>query len=146
MIGRVISTKLRNTATVLIERTSKHPLYKKTYIQSKKYLTDDPIGVKDGDIVEIINCKPVSKNKNWKIVKVVGQNFAEIVEAQQKQAAEEIIAEVMPADKLESSKNLELKSDSKHSEKEVVMDDSIVKPKAKRKGRIKSSKKTYGSA
>lgn len=99
MTGRVVSTKLKQTATVLVERTAKHPLYKKTYLRSKKYLVDDAIGVKDGDIVEIIKCKPVSKNKHWKITKVSGQNLAEIVEAEQKKAAEEVIAEVMPEEK-----------------------------------------------
>ncbi len=96
MTGRVVSTKLKQTATVLVERVATHPLYKKTYLRSKKYLVDDVIGVSEGDIVEIVKCKPVSKNKHWKIVKVVGKNLAEIVEAEQKKAAEEVIAEVMP--------------------------------------------------
>ena len=96
MTGRVVSTKLKNTATVLVERVAMHPLYKKTYIQSKKYLVEDSIGVKDGDIVEINKCKPVSKNKHWAITKIVGKNLAEITEAQLKKAAEEVIAKVMP--------------------------------------------------
>lgn len=99
MTGRVTSTKLKNTATIIVERLASHPLYKKTFIQTKKYLVDDPIGVKDGDIVEIIKCKPVSKNKHFKITKVVGKNLAEIVEAEQKEAAEDIIAEAVPAKK-----------------------------------------------
>lgn len=97
MIGRVTSTKLKNTATVLVERVAKHPLYKKTYVQSKKYLVDDPIRVKEGDLVEIINCKPVSKNKHWRVLRVVGKDLAEIAEAKLKKAAAEVIAEVMPA-------------------------------------------------
>lgn len=100
MRGRVVSTKLKQTATILVERVAAHPLYKKTYLRSKKYLVDDAIGVREGDIVEIVKCKPVSKNKHWKIVKVVGKNMAEIVEAEQKKAAEEIIAEVMPEEKI----------------------------------------------
>ena len=102
MIGRVTSTKLKNTATVIVERTAMHPLYKKTFIRTKKYLVDDLIGVKDGDIVEITKCRPVSKNKHWKVVKVVGQDLAEIVETQQKIAAEEVIAEVMPEEPVKS--------------------------------------------
>lgn len=99
MIGRVTSTKLKQTATVLVERIAVHSLYKKTFIRTKKYLVDDSIGVKDGDIVEVVKCKPVSKNKHWKIIKVLGKNLAEIVEAEQKMAAEEVIAEVMPEGK-----------------------------------------------
>lgn len=96
MTGRVVSTKLKNTATVLVERVASHPLYKKTFIRSRKYLVDDQVGVKEGDVVEIINCKPVSKRKHWKIVKVVGKSLQEITEQKLKEAAEEVIAEVMP--------------------------------------------------
>lgn len=96
MIGRVVSVKSSKTATVLVERTATHPLYKKTYIQSKKYLVDDSIGVKLGDIVDFINCKPVSKNKHWEITKVIGKNFVEIAEEQLKKEAEAVISEVIP--------------------------------------------------
>lgn len=101
MIGRVISTKLKNTATVLVERTAVHPLYKKSFVRSKKYLADDEVGVKDGDIVEIIKTRPISKNKHWKIVKVLGRSLAEIAEEHMKEKAEEVIAEVMPEEKKE---------------------------------------------
>lgn len=102
MIGRVVSTKMNNTITVLVERVAKHRLYKKTFTRSKKYLVDDPKGVKEGDIVEIVKIRPVSKNKHWQVTKVIGQNLAEIVEAQQKEAAAEIISEVMPESSEES--------------------------------------------
>lgn len=97
MIGRVVSTKLKNTATVLVERIAKHPLYGKTFVQSKKYQVDDSLGVKLGDIVEIINIKPVSKNKHWKIVKVVGKSLQEITEEKLKEEAEKVVAEALPA-------------------------------------------------
>lgn len=96
MIGRVVSTKMQKTAVVLVERVVMHPLYKKTFSRTKKYLVDDPIGVKEGDVVEIVKVRPISKNKHWKIAKVVGKNLAEIVEEEQKEAAAEVIAEVMP--------------------------------------------------
>lgn len=99
MKGRVISAKLTKTATVLVERIAKHALYKKTFIRSRKYLVDDAIGVKEGDIVEIINCKPVSKNKHWRVVKIVGKSLTEITEKKLKEAAEKTIAEVMPEEK-----------------------------------------------
>ncbi len=104
MIGRVVSTKLKNTATVLVERLAMHPLYKKTFIRTKKYLVGDFVGVKEGDVVEFINCKPISKRKAWKIVKVVGKSLQEITEEKLKKAAEEVIAEVMPEEKKEKPK------------------------------------------
>lgn len=113
MIGRVVSAKLQKTATVLVERVAMHPLYKKTYIQSKKYLVEDPLGVKNGDMVEIVKVKPVSKNKHFRIVKIVGKNLAKIVEAEQKQKAEEVIAEVMPEEKEENKQSLPPQSEDR---------------------------------
>src|SRR3990172_9830878 len=99
MIGRVVSTKMNKTVTVLVEKMAKHPLYKKTFIRTKRYLVDDQIGTKEGDMVEIIKIKPVSKNKHWRIVKVVGKSLAEITEEKLKAEAESLIAEVMPEEK-----------------------------------------------
>lgn len=121
MIGRVISTKLAHTATVLVERVTRHPLYKKTFRRSKKYLVDDWLEVKDGDIVEIVKCKPVSQNKHFKITKVLGRNFAEIAESQLKKAAAAVIAEVMP-----EPSSAEASEGKEKKEK--------IKPKTKKKG------------
>lgn len=97
MIGRVVSIKSARTAAILVDRIATHPLYKKTYKQSKKYLADDQIGVKLGDIVEFINCKPISKRKSFKIIKVLGKNFAELAEIELKEKAEQAISEALPA-------------------------------------------------
>lgn len=115
MIGRVISTKTNNTVTVLVERVAKHPLYKKTFIRSKKYLVDDLTGVKEGDMVEIIKVRPISKNKHWRVVKVVGKNLEEITEGILKDQAEKVIAEVMPEEDKgegESGKGEEMKTEN----------------------------------
>lgn len=103
MIGRVVSAKLKGTVTVLIERVVTHPLYKKTYKQSKKYLVDDQVGAKLGDIVDIVNCRPISKNKHWKVTKVLGRDFVELATEAMMEKAEEAIAEVMPEEKPEAS-------------------------------------------
>lgn len=105
MIGRIVSTKSKNTATIVVERQKLHPLYKKSFIRSKKYLVDDTLGVKLGDIVQIEKCKPISKMKHFRIVKVLGQNLKEITEAHLKEKAEEAIAEVMPEESSEHSEN-----------------------------------------
>lgn len=107
MIGRVVSTKSLKTVTVLVSRVAKHALYKKTYVQSKKYLVDDQKGVKIGDIVEFIKCKPISKRKNWTITKVLGKTFTEIAEAELKKRADETIAVVMPPSSAEASEGKE---------------------------------------
>lgn len=103
MIGRVVSIKMKNTAVVLVEGTKTHPLYKKSFLRSKRFLVDDQIGVKLGDLVEVNKIRPVSKLKHWKIEKVVGRNIEEIVEEELKEKATEIMAEVMPPDSAEAS-------------------------------------------
>lgn len=127
MIGRVVSTKMKNTATVLVERTARDPLYKKTYKQSKKYLVDTSVEVKTGDIVEFIICKPVSKNKHWRVTKVLGENFVEIAESLLKKEADSIISEVMLEERGEE------KVDQLTSELEDKKEKKI-KPKVKKKG------------
>lgn len=101
MIGRVVSVKMAKTAVVLVESRKTHPLYKKSYKSSKRYLVDDQLGVKLGDIVDVQKIRPVSKNKHWKVLKVIGRNIEEIVEEELKETAAEAMAEVMPEEKEE---------------------------------------------
>lgn len=96
MIGRVVSTKMEKTATVLVEGKKKHPLYKKSFVRTKKYLAHDPIGVKDGDIVSMEKSRPFSKRKHWLITKVYGSDYVSLQQAELKEEAEEAIAEVLP--------------------------------------------------
>lgn len=97
MIGRVVSIKSQATATVLLERKATHPLYKKNYVRSKKYLVHDVMGTKEGDMVDIVKTRPISKRKHWKINKIIGKNLAEAAKEKLKKAAEETIAEILPA-------------------------------------------------
>jgi len=76
-IGKVISTKTPKTAGVSVERVVIHPLYKKRFRRSTKFLVHDEIGVKVGDMVTFADCKPVSKMKKWKIIEVVTEGKSE---------------------------------------------------------------------
>lgn len=72
LVGRVVSDKMDKTVSVLIERHVKHPLYGKIVRRSKKYLAHDENNqAKVGDIVEIQESRPISKNKSWVLSKVV---------------------------------------------------------------------------
>jgi small subunit ribosomal protein S17 len=71
--GKVISTKMTKTATVLVERVFAHPIYKKRLKRARKYHVHDEIGVKIGDNVNFVACKPYSKLKKWKIVEVINK-------------------------------------------------------------------------
>lgn len=132
MIGRVVSTKMKETATVLVERVAKHPLYKKTFIRTKKYLVDTKVSVKEGDMVEIVKIRPVSRNKHWRVLKIVGKDLEAITEEKLKREAEEVIAEVMPEEKEESEID---------KKERVVMDNSAEKSKSKKNEKTELSKK-----
>ena len=70
--GKVISVKNDKTAIVVVRRRARHPLYGKAVAKTKHYAAHDLLGVQVGDEVEFVPCKPVSKTKRWKIVRVVG--------------------------------------------------------------------------
>jgi small subunit ribosomal protein S17 len=70
--GRVVSNKMHKTVTVLLERQVQHPLYGKIVRRSTKVHAHDETGeCMEGDVVRIAECRPLSKTKNWRVVKVV---------------------------------------------------------------------------
>ncbi|NMA50737.1 MAG: 30S ribosomal protein S17 [Mollicutes bacterium] len=72
LIGKVISDKNDKTITVLIETHKKHPLYGKRVKYSKKYAAHDEKNIaKIGDTVKIRMTKPISKSKDYELVKVI---------------------------------------------------------------------------
>ena len=66
--GRVIAAKMAKTATVSVDRILVHPLYGKRFKRDRKYQVHDEVGVKVGDMVKFVACKPYSKTKKWKIL------------------------------------------------------------------------------
>lgn len=73
--GLVVSSSRNKTVTVLIERRVKHPLYKKILRRtSKLHAHDEANECRDGDIVRIEECRPLSKTKSWKLVAVEKKN------------------------------------------------------------------------
>jgi small subunit ribosomal protein S17 len=70
--GRVVSNKMQKTVTVLLERQVKHGLYGKYGRRSTKVHAHDAGGeCKEGDLVRIAECRPLSKTKNWTVVEIV---------------------------------------------------------------------------
>lgn len=68
--GTVVSAKGDKTIIVRVDRKIKHPLYKKYIMSSKKYAAhDEENEMKEGDGVRIIESKPISKRKKWKLLK-----------------------------------------------------------------------------
>jgi len=70
--GRVVSDKMNKTITVLVERRVKHPVYGKFVRKSTKlHAHDENNECKEGDLVMIAECRPISKSKAWRLVEVV---------------------------------------------------------------------------
>ena len=71
-VGRVVSSRMDKTVTVLIERTVKHPLYGKFIRRSSKLHAHDANNeCQEGDVVSIEQCRPLSKSKSWRLVEVI---------------------------------------------------------------------------
>ena len=72
--GKVVSNKAEKTISVMVERKVKHPLYGKVIRRSTKFLAHDESNeCGEGDTVVIEECRPLSKNKTWRLVKVVAK-------------------------------------------------------------------------
>ncbi len=70
--GRVVSDKMDKSAVVLVERKVRHPLYGKYIRRSTKlHVHDENNECQAGDTVTIQECRPISKSKSWRLVKVV---------------------------------------------------------------------------
>ena len=71
-VGLVVSNKMDKTVTVSVERQVKHPLYGKYIKRSTKvHAHDETNDCGEGDKVMIASCRPISKNKAWKVVEVL---------------------------------------------------------------------------
>ena len=72
LVGKVVSDKRAKTVTVLVERRVKHALYGKIVAKSSKYHAHDENGeFHEGDLVEIEECRPLSKTKAWRVTKLL---------------------------------------------------------------------------
>ena len=70
--GAVVSDRMDKSAVVLIERRVKHPIYGKFVKKSTKlHIHDENNECSVGDTVQITECRPISKTKSWKLVKIV---------------------------------------------------------------------------
>ena len=72
LIGKVVSTKMQKTITVAVERYVPHPVYGKYQRRSTQFLAHDENNEsREGDTVAIEECRPLSRHKSWRLVKIV---------------------------------------------------------------------------
>ena len=70
-VGRVVSDKMDKTIVVEIHRTMKHPLYERVIRTKTKFHAHDEKGeASTGDTVRVMECRPLSKNKRWRLVEI----------------------------------------------------------------------------
>lgn len=71
-VGKVVSAKMDKTISVAIERQVKHPIYGKFVKRTTKLMAHDEANdAREGDVVRIMETRPLSKNKRWRLVEVV---------------------------------------------------------------------------
>ncbi|MGI8884131.1 MAG: 30S ribosomal protein S17 [Pyrinomonadaceae bacterium] len=70
-MGVVASDKMTKTVVVRVDRLVKHPIYRKYIRRKKKFMAHDELGAKTGDKVRIIETRPLSARKRWRVVEIV---------------------------------------------------------------------------
>ena len=80
-VGRVLSNKMDKTAVVEVVRTAIHPLYKKVVRRKSKFFAhDDKNACQVGDKVKIVECRPLSKKKCWRVVEIIEKSTLDNVQ------------------------------------------------------------------
>jgi len=75
--GKVVSNKMDKSISVSVERKVKHPMYGKYIRRTTKYMAhDEDNACSEGDLVVIKECRPVSKNKSWRLVEIIERSNA----------------------------------------------------------------------
>ncbi|KPL07807.1 30S ribosomal protein S17 [bacterium SM23_57] len=74
-IGQVVSDRMDKSIVVAVERRVQHKLYKKYHRRTRKFMVHDEQGrAKMGDWVRIMECRPLSRRKNWRLVDIVRES------------------------------------------------------------------------
>jgi small subunit ribosomal protein S17 len=72
VVGRVVSNKMNKSVTVAVERLIEHANYGKFIRRTSKYVAhDENNSCKPGDLVAIVECRPISKTKSWRVVEIL---------------------------------------------------------------------------
>lgn len=73
LVGRVTSNKMMKTVVVEVQSTSRHPLYGKVIHRATRYKAHDELACQMGDLVRIVESRPISKDKHWVVEEVVNR-------------------------------------------------------------------------
>jgi small subunit ribosomal protein S17 len=77
LLGRIVSDKMQKTVVVRVERRVRDPLMGKTITRTRKYHAHVETGeFREGDLVEIAECRPISRTKSWRVTRLVEKSKA----------------------------------------------------------------------
>jgi small subunit ribosomal protein S17 len=77
-VGTVVKARMQKTVVVAVERLVQHGLYRKTIKRTSTFMAHDEKGAKQGDLVRIVETRPLSKNKRWRVEEIVGKGVAPV--------------------------------------------------------------------
>ena len=78
-IGTVVKAKMAKTVVVAVERLVQHAVYRKTIKRTSTFMAHDEKGAKQGDRVRIVETRPLSRNKRWRVEEILTRGLAEDV-------------------------------------------------------------------
>lgn len=76
--GKVTSDAMEKTIVVSVDTKKTHPIYRKKYTETQKFMAENEIGAKKGDYVILEETIPLSKNKRWKAIKLITERELEV--------------------------------------------------------------------
>lgn len=101
LVGVVTGNKMEKTVVVEVSRSFRHPLYQKVVHTAKRFKVHDKIGCQIGDLVQIIETKPISKTKRFLVEKVLRKDeAAEILTEIETEEVAEVLAEAQEEDEV----------------------------------------------
>ena len=72
-VGVVVKAKMAKTVVVAVERLVRHDVYRKTIKRTSTFMAHDELGAKRGDKVRILETRPLSKSKRWRVAEILGK-------------------------------------------------------------------------
>ena len=78
-VGTVVKAKMAKTVVVAVERLVQHAVYRKTIKRTSTFMAHDEKGAKQGDRVRIVETRPLSRNKRWRVEEILTRGLAEDV-------------------------------------------------------------------
>ena len=73
-VGTVVKAKMAKTVVVAVERLVRHGLYRKTIKRTSTFMAHDDKGARQGDVVRIVETRPLSKMKRWRVEEIIGRS------------------------------------------------------------------------